>query len=501
MGRKKDAAYLRLKSKLLETDFTKWDTNDIETTDVKDQRKVSDDDVSLAKSLDFVSNKDPAEPMEDVANVLDDKEASGLKEEVMHQGIDSHEFELGNAIGEVVMESIPETADEDTVETASVSLNYEEQENEKAEEHQIQTDYILSEVVIEEKVNNYNVADEEEPTKLTSTSTVDPKDQTRVDAHSDGLGEEESIGNIDVSDVIGEEEPVKLSHSVTNKTNEDQTKTGVTYSAVTIKEESLEFTVSSVEKKKLKLTMIKQPVETVSDTGGDEGPVTLPDTVTNESDEEQTKTKTGDMFSDATIKEESLFDELKPLATKNTDEDQSRTSVTFSETLFKMESVDLSFVVNEEKPINSTQIPTKDTDEEETKMDAYTEMVVQELGNTESPLGAHDGVKDKEKEKVKKEDIKEVMEDQVEKAVKKDNGKDPQNVESKDNVDYAQFHIRDYVIQTDDENNNNNDQKRQPVKRDHVRHGATIKETNDQEDDLHEENEKGIKCLSHHMKS
>lgn len=465
---------------------------------MKDQRTASEEDgadVRLVESLDVVSDKDPAETMEHVADVMDDQDTSGLEEEVIHQGADLHEAELGNvieetsdAVGEVGMESILEMADEDTVETVNPSLIDEEDENEKIDDHPTQTGDASSEVVVEETVNIDHVVDEEQPVK--STSIVDPKDRVNVDAQSEALGEEETVENLDVSDVIGEEEPVKLPNSATKKTDEDQT-----FSDATINEESVQPTVSNVEKT-FKPSLKKEPVETVSAVCFGEEPVKLPDTVTNENDEDQTKTTTGVTFSEATIKEESVrtnVEELKPIASENTEENQSGTSVTLSETPFKMESFELSFVVDEENPINSTRFPTKDTDEEETKMDAYTESVVQESSTTESSGDAHDEPEDKVEEKVKEEAIQEVQEDQVENAMKKDNAEDPRNLESNANAVHAPFRIEDDVLQSDDENNNNNDRKRQPVKRDHVRHGATSKETNHQEDERHEEDDKGIK--------
>ncbi|KAF4083669.1 hypothetical protein AMELA_G00119390 [Ameiurus melas] len=495
LGRKKDAAYLSLKRQLLKADFAKWNTKDVETTDVKVQRKASEadgGDVGLVESLDVVSDDDPAGTTEHVADVMDDQDTSGLEEEVIHQGTDLHEVDLGkdiedtsDALGEVGMESILEMADEDPVETVSASLIDEEDENEQVDDHPTQTGDASSELVVEEKVNIDRVVDDEQPVE--SISIVDPKDQVNVDAGSEALGEEESVENVDVSDFIGEEEPVKLPKSAIKKTDEDQT-----FSDATINEESVKPTVSNAGRT-FKPSRKKEPVETVSGGRFGEGPVKLPDTVTNENDEDRTEIKTGDTFSEATVQEESVLtnvEDFKPIASKNADEDQSETSVTSTESPFKMESFDVSFIVHEDKPINSTQFPTKDTDEEETKMDASTETVVQELSTTESSRDARDELKDKVEEKVTEEAIREVKEDQVEKAVKKDNGVDSENLDSKAHAVRAPFRIEDDVIQSDDENNNNNDRKRQPVKRDHVRPGATSKETDQREDERHEENEK-----------
>lgn len=486
--RKKDAAYRNLKSKLLKEEIAKWNMKDIEATEVKDQRKRSEeeedndddnDEVSLAELLDMDIDKDPEENMEDymVDYILDGKEVSGLKEE--HQETEAKLGEVIEDTVEVLMESIHEMADEDPVETVKASLNDEREEHEKIDEHQPQADDTSSEVAVEENVHIYNVGDEEEP--INSTATMDHNDQTNVDAHSEDLGEEESVENVDVSDVIGDEESVELPNSATNKTDEDQTEAVDTFSEASVKEESVESTDSKFEEGNLKPSVEEEPV--VSGVSGDEEP----DSVTNKNDEDQTKTKTGDTFSDTTIKEESVasdVEELKPLATESTDEVQSETSIPFSEPMFKMESVDVSLVLDEKKPINSTQVPTQDTDEEKNKSEAYIETVVQDPATSESSLAAHNGVKDKVEDNVKENEITEVKE--------KDNGEDPHNVELNDNVVHDQLHTGDDVIQSDDENNNNNDRKRQPAKRDHVRHGETTKESKDQEDQLHEENGKGI---------
>lgn len=434
---------------------------DTKATDVTQQKKASeeeDDDVSLAESLDVVCDKDQSEAMEDV-----------VLEEVIHPL--SITEDTSDAIAEVAMESIHEMAGEDTAENINASLKGEEEEEEsEIHERQTRRDDTSSEVAFEDKFNVSNVVDEEEQIK--STSMVGLDDQTDADVHSGAFGEEETVENVAVSDVFGEEEPVKLANSATNKTDEDQTKTGGTSSEAEIKEESNESTVSNVEEKTLKPTMNKEPDET--GVVGDEGPVKLPDTVirsdTNDSDEDHSNTKTGDIFSDATTKEQPVVSnvELKPLAPESTDEDQSET---LSETLFKVESVDVPPLADEQKPIISTHVPTKD--EEETKMEAYIETVDQEAATSESSPGAHDGVMDKgEGKRV----IIEVKDDQVEKATKKDNGEDD-------------------VIQSDDENNNNNDRKTPPIKRDHVMRRATAKEPDDQEDELREDNDKGINMI------
>lgn len=485
--RKKDAAYHSLKSKLLKAEIAKWDMSDVEAPEIKDQRKGSeaeeDDDVILAELLDKQSDKDPGECMEDVAYILDDKEASGLKEEL--QETDSPEAVLGEVIehSEVVMEVIHEIALENPVKTTKASLTDEGGDNEKTDEHQPQTDDTSLEVAFEKTFYIYNVGDEFQTIK--SMATMDDEDQTNVDTYSEDLIEEKPVENPEVSDVTGDEEPAQLPHNAINKTDEDQTKAGNTFLEATIEEESVDFTDSNSEDNTLKPSMKKEPV--VSGVCGEEETEKIPDAVINESDADQTKTKTGDTFSETTTKEESFasnFEELKSTATKSTDEDQSETNVPFYETMFEMESVDASFVVDEEKPINSTQVNPKDTDKEEIKTDIYIDTVLQELATSKSSLGAQNGVKYNVEHKVKVDEIKEVKE--------KDNGEDSHEIESNDDVVHAQIHTGDDGIQSDDENNNNNDKKRHPVNRVDIRHGAMTKESGDQAVKLHEENEKGI---------
>lgn len=449
----------------MKAEIAKWDAEDTKTTDVKHQRKATakkkekydNDDVILAELLSVMNDKLLTEVKEDVSDAMDDNEASGIKEKVIVDTAD---------IGEVVMKTIDETADE---ETANASLEDVEEESEKVDEYQIQTNDTSLEVAVKETVNIYDVVEEKKP--LRSTSIVDTKDQ--IDVHSEALCEGKSVEHVDVSDATGEEEPVMFPNSASSKADEDQTKTGDTFSESTVKDESNEPTDSKLQKKTLKPTKEKESAETVSGVRGDEEPVRLPDAVTNESDEEQTRTKAGDTFLDATFKDESAVlnvkEMVKPLATKmaTTDEDQSKTSVNLSGALLKMESVDVSLVLQEKKPI---QVPTKDIEEEGKKIETHTETIVQELTASESSLGANDGVTDKVDKQSKQVDMKE---DQFENTTKKNNSESG-------------------VIQNDDENNNNNDRKKQPVKRDHVRRRATAKETSDREDELHEEDEKGI---------
>lgn len=450
----------------MKAEIAKWDAEDTKTTDVKHQRKATekkddnDDDVILAELLGVMNEKFSTEVKEDVSDAMDDNEAPGIKEKVI---VDTSD------IGEVVMKTIYEMVDE---ETANASLEDVEEESEKVDEYQIQTDDTSLEVAVKETVNIYDVVEEKKPVR--STSIVDSKDQ--IDVHSETLCEGKSVEHVDVSDATGEEEPVMLPNSASSKADEDLTKTGYTFSEATIKDESNEPTDSKLQKKTLKPTKDKESAETVSGVHGDEEPVKLPDTVTNESDEEQTKTKTGDTFLDATFKDETAVlnvkEMLKPMAFKmaTTDEDQSKTSVNLSGTPLKMDSVDVSLVLQEKKPI---QVPTKDIEEEGKKIETHTETIVQELTASESSLGVNDGVTDKVDKKSKQVDMKE---NQFENTTKKNNGEDG-------------------VIQNDDENNNNNDRKKQLVKRDHVRRRATAKETSDREDELHEEDEKGIKMF------
>lgn len=464
----------------MKSDIAKWDTKDI--ADVKDQRKSSeveededdDDGVSLAESLEVTSIKDLAEAMQDVVDVLNEKEESGPKEEVTNQETDTHEDKLGegiedDAISEVEMESIHKMADEDPVETVSASFVAEEknEENERTNENQTQTNDTSLDVAFKEKIINDTIADEEEPIK----STVDP--------NVEALGEEELVENVDVSDASIEEEPVEV--LATNKIDEDQT--GETFSETTTKEESVEPTVLNIEEIPLKPTIKMEPVETVSGESGDKEPVKLPATLTNETDHNHTKTT--DLSSGTMIKEESVVsnvEELKPPATKSMDEDRSITSEILPGNQIKMESVDVSLVNDDD-----------DADEEE------TQLLAQEIATTESSLDSHDRFGDEMKAEVLKEDIKEVKEDQVKETVIKGIISDPHSVDSNSDAVHVQFLIEDDVDQSDDKNNNN-DRKRQPVTRDQAKHGATTKEIHDEEDELHDENEKGIKGLFYSVK-
>lgn len=460
MVRKKDAAYRSLKSKLLKEESANWDTKDFGGPDVTYQGRKSEedddeDDIISAESLGAVSDKDPSEAIEDEL------------EDVLHQGTDLHEVksdevleETSHTIGDVVMESIHEMADEARVENVSASLNDEQEGTEKIDEHQTYTDDTSSEVELED-----TVVDKEEQIK--STSTVDLTDQTNVIVRSEAL-EEKTVENVDVFDFFGEDEAIKLPIGATNKTDEHQTKSGDTYSEANIKEESTKD--SNAEEKTLEPSAGKEP--DVSGVKSDEEPVQISDTATNDSDEDQIRT--GDTFPDVTLKEESdvsNVEEFKQLKTKSTAEDPFETGVNLPETLFIMESVDGSLVADEEKPVKLTQVPTKDTYGEETKTGAYIEMADHEFATTESSPGALEVVE----EKVKEAEIMEVKDNQVDEATEKDGGEGD-------------------VIPNDDENNNNNDRKKRQAKRARVRCGAIAKETSGQ-DELHEENEKGIKMF------